>query len=157
VLRKTIGLATVTQHLKTTVDENGVTHITIDQMASGGVKGTTEKRQLTWTYREHSDWLFGNLKGKSRYNTLEKILEENKGKEDIEDDAKYICEGWLPETTEGEVVESFVDNQENGWTGWQVWGFAETNGVRYLTRRFAIRKGKEVVRVRLVYEWAGEL
>lgn len=157
MLRKTIGLATVTQHLKTSVSDSGVTHITIEQMASGGIKGTTEEREFDWTYRDHSDWLFGNLKGKTRYNTLEKVLEENKGKGDIEEDAKFICEGWLPETTEGDVVESYVDNQENGWTGWQIWGFAEINGDRYFTRRFAIRKGKEVVRVRLVYEWAGEL
>lgn len=125
------------------------------------MKGTTEKRTLDWQYRDHSDWLFGDLKGKSRYTTIANILEESKGKGDTEEDAKFICEGWLPETQEGDVVESYVDNEGKGWTGWQIWGFAEVEvdgkKERWFVRRFAVRKGKEVVRVRLVYEWAGEL
>jgi hypothetical protein len=158
--RKALGAATVTQHLRQTVAEDGTsTQINIDQLVSGGLKGSSEKRTLDWQYRAHSDWLFGNLQGRTRYNTLAKITEENKGQGVTEQDAKYLVEGWLKETEEGEVVESFVDNDGNKWTGWQVWGFADIGGQRKLTRRFAIRKKDkdEVVRVRLVYDWAGEL
>lgn len=90
---------------------------------------------------------------------MKAIIEESKGKGHVEEDAKYLAEGWLKETEEGEVVESFVDNEGAKWTGWQIWGFAEINGERKLTRRFAIRgKDKnEVVRIRLTYDWAGEI
>ncbi|KAH7087011.1 hypothetical protein FB567DRAFT_471107 [Paraphoma chrysanthemicola] len=161
--RKAIGLATVTQHLKqyptTGADGSPATQIDIDQTSTGGVKGTSEKRTLDWQYRGHTDWLFGTLQGKTRYNTLQAVTEENKGKGVEEEDAKFLVEGWLKETEEGEIVESFVDNDGNKWTGWQIWGFAEINGERRLTRRFAIRRKNkdEVVRIRMTYDWAGEI
>ncbi|KAF1912325.1 hypothetical protein BDU57DRAFT_459387 [Ampelomyces quisqualis] len=161
--RKTIGLATVTQHLKqfptTGADGKPTIQIDIEQTATGGMKGTSEYRTLDWEFRGHTDWLFGTLQGRTRYNTIKAILEENKGKGTDEEDAKYLVEGWLKETEEGEVVESFVDNDGAKWTGWQIWGFAEINGERKLTRRFAIRKKntKEVIRIRLTYDWAGDL
>jgi hypothetical protein len=161
--RKAIGLATVTQHISHTSTTGGdgqpVTQIDIEQFATGGVKGSSEKRTLDWQYRGHSDWLFGTLQGRTRYNTLKAILEENKGKGVEEEDAKYLAEGWLKESEEGEIVESFVDNDGAKWTGWQVWGFAEINGERKHTRRFAIRRKDkdEVVRVRLTYDWVGQL
>lgn len=86
-------------------------------------------------------------------------MEEAKGKGATEKDAEYLVAGWLPETEEGEVVESYVDNEGAKWTGWQIWGFAEKNGQRMFSRTFAIRKKDkdEVVRVRLYYDWAGEI
>lgn len=160
--RKAIGLTTVTQNLKQspTTGEDGqpTTEIIVEQTATGGVKGSTEKRTLDWQFRGHTDWLFGTLQGRSRYNTLKAVLEESKGQGVVEEDAKYLAEGWLKETEEGEIVESFVDNEGAKWTGWQIWGFAEINGERKLTRRFAIRRKDkdQVVRVRLIYDWAGE-
>jgi hypothetical protein len=96
--------------------DDGKYFIDIDQLATGGVKGTTEKRTLDWTFRDHSDWLFGNLRGKSRWTTFKELLEESKGKGVEEEDIKWLTEGWLPETAEGDVVDAFVDNQEKGWT-----------------------------------------
>ncbi|KAJ4287207.1 hypothetical protein N0V90_012605 [Kalmusia sp. IMI 367209] len=137
-----------------------VLHIDIDQIATGGMKGTSEHRALDWMYRPHSDWLFGDLQGRSRLSTLEAVLKEAKEEGGVkEKDAEFLAEGWLPETRDGEVVESWVDNDGKKWTGWQIWGFSDVNGERWLTRRFAIRRKDkdEVVRVRLVYEWVGEL
>ncbi|PVI08094.1 hypothetical protein DM02DRAFT_608198 [Periconia macrospinosa] len=171
--RKAIGLATVTQHIKqwdapSDIAPTGpaVPHILIEQTATGGVKGTTEDRTLDWTYRPHSDWLFGDIQGRNRFTTVKKLVEENKGKGVEEDDAKFLSEGWLPESggDDGVVVESFVDNEKAKWTGWQVWGFAELPGKpageRWFVRRVVVRKkgGKadEKVRVVLVYEWLSE-
>lgn len=146
---------------QTTTGEDGqpTTQVIIDQSITGGLKGTTEDRILDWHFRGHTDWLFGTLEGRSRYTTLANILEENKGKGDVEEDAKFLAEGWLKETEEGEVLESFVDNDGNKWTGWQLWGFAEIGGERKFTRRVAIRKkdNKDFLRVRLVYDYAGGL
>jgi hypothetical protein len=72
-----------------------------------------------------------------------------------------LTEGWLPESAEGEVVESYVENEGNGWTAWQIWGFAEVEvkgeKQRMHVRRAVVRKGKEAVRVKLVYSYGGEL
>lgn len=161
--RKALGASTITQHLKqspiTGEDGQPTTYIEIEQFGTGGIKGTTEKRYLNWQRHGHTDWLFGTVVGRSRYNTLKAVLEENKGKDDIEEDMKFLVEGWLKETEEGEVVENFVDNEGNKWTGWQIWGFAEINNERRLTRRFVVRRKDrdEVVRIRMTYDYMGEL
>lgn len=158
--RKALGAATVTQHLKHHTAEDGTSaQIDIDQLVSGGLKGTSEQRTLDWTYRSHTDWLFGTVKGRNRYTTLATMREEAKGKGVVEEDVKYLTEGWLPETAEGDVIETFVENEGNKWTGWQVWGFAEIGGERKYVRRVVVRKTdkNEAQRVRLVYDFAGEL
>lgn len=79
---------------------------------------------------------------------------------DAQADAKFLTEGWLPETQDGEVLESFVDNEKAKWTGWQVWGFAEAKkGERWFVRRIVIRRKDrdEAVKVTLVYEWLSGL
>ena len=161
--RKAINLATVTQHLTqkpaTGADGSPNVEVVIEQFASASVKGTTENRIMDWQYRGHSDWLFGTLQGRSRYTTIAALLEEAKGKDPEEEDAKFLAEGWLAETLDGEIVEGFVDNDGAKWTAWQIWGFAEIGGERRLTRRFAVRRKdkKQVVRIRLTYDWVGEL
>ncbi|KAH6638355.1 hypothetical protein C7974DRAFT_306901 [Boeremia exigua] len=158
--RKALGAATVTQHLKQHVAEDGTSvQIDIDQLVSGGLKGTSEKRTLDWEYRGHTDYLFGTVKGRNRYTTLATVLEEAKGKGVVEEDAKFLAEGWLKETAEGDIIEAFVENEGNKWTAWQIWGFAEIGGERKYVRRIAVRKTdkNEVQRVRLVYDYAGEL
>ncbi|KAF2187715.1 hypothetical protein K469DRAFT_628626 [Zopfia rhizophila CBS 207.26] len=163
--RKAISLATITQHLKMyeappESDPSGAptTHIDIDQRGTGGLKGTTEKRNLDYQWRPHSDYLFGDVRGKTRWVKLEDIVKEKEGGEqDLLEDAKFLVEGWDEETRNGELVDSFVENEDRGWTAWQIWGFATVDGKRMLTRRFAVRKGKEVERIRLVYEYAGKL
>lgn len=87
------------------------------------------------------------------------MLEEAKGKGITEEDAKYLTEGWLKETEEGSVMETFVENEGSKWTGWQIWGFAEIGGERKFVRRIVVRKTdkNEAKRVRLVYDYAGEL
>jgi len=150
--RKAIGLATVTLHCKQYTDDEGHTHIDIDQTATGGIKGTTELRELDWAERSHVDHIFGSLKGKSRWLTIDHP--------EITDD--FLKEGWLEGEDEsggpnGERhIESFVVNEEKGWTGVQIWGFAIIDGKRYYTRRVVITKGNEARKVRLVYNWYGK-
>ncbi|KAL5461426.1 hypothetical protein PMIN06_002191 [Paraphaeosphaeria minitans] len=165
--RKALGLATVTLHTKMyvrTPSDNAaagdVIQIDIDQIATGGIKGTSEHRALDWKYRPHSDWLFGELQGRSRLTTLEAVRKEAREQGGTKaSDVEYVTEGFLDETEGGETIESWVDNEGKKWTGWQIWGFATVNGERWLVRKFAIRRKDkdEVVKVRLCYEWAGEL
>ena len=161
--RKALGAATITQHLyqspTTGEDNTPTTHIKIDQLITGGLKGSVENRTLDWHYREHTDWLFGTVKGRSRYSTMAKTVEEGKSGGAKEEDIKFLAEGWLKETEDGDIVESYVDNEGNAWTAWQIWGFADIGGERKLTRKFVVRKKNkdEVVRFRLVYDYIGAL
>ena len=152
----------MTLHVKqyTLEDGSGTVKIDIDQVLSGGLKGSTEERTLDWEWRGHTDYLYGTVRGRNRFNSLAGVVEEGKAKGGAEEeDAKFLVEGWLGETQEGEVMEGFVENEGSGWTAWQVWGFAEIGGERKYVRRIVVRKtGKEEFkRVRLVYDWAGEM
>jgi hypothetical protein len=148
--RKAIGFATVTLHVKQYNDDNAVTHIDIDQTATGGIKGTSENRTLDWTFREHQDHIFGKLNGKNRWVTLDLV------------DDDFLTAEWLEGEEEkagpkGEThVQSFVQNDEKGWTAEQIWGFATIDGKRYYTRRVTVKKGSEALKVRLVYDWQGK-
>ncbi|KAF2442157.1 hypothetical protein P171DRAFT_433716 [Karstenula rhodostoma CBS 690.94] len=165
--RKALGIATVTQHTKMytkTPEDNtaagDVIHIDIDQMVTGGLKGTSEHRALDWKYRSHSDWLFGEVQGRTRLTTLEAVRKEAQEAGGVTaSDAEFVTQGFLAETEEGETIEGFVVNDGKKWTAWQIWGFATVNGERWLVRSFAVRRKDkdEVVRVRLCYEWVGEL
>ena len=74
----------------------------------------------------------------------------------------FLKEGWLHDDAEkggpaGELhIESYVENDERGWTGEQIWGFADVDGKRYYVRRVVIKKGGEELKVRLVYNWQGK-
>lgn len=144
--RKAIGLSTVTLDItqytgppsppsSSTVP---VTHLEIAQTATGGIKGTSEKRCLDYVWREHSDWMFGHVKGQSRWVKKEEIGDT------------FLEGGWIEE---GEYIESYVESLENGWTARQIWGFQMVNGERRYCRNIVVRKGEEKVEFRLVYDW----
>ncbi|KAF5849863.1 hypothetical protein GGP41_005297 [Bipolaris sorokiniana] len=161
--RKAIGVATLTQYLhQSPVDgSDGVptTHIKIDQVLTGGIKSSPENRTLDWTYREHTDFIFGVIKGRSRYSTLQKFQQESTETGATDEDIRYMTEGWLKETQEGEIIESFMSNAANKWISWNVWGFAESGGERKLIKKFTVRNidTGAVVRVKMVYDYLGPL
>lgn len=76
---------------------------------SGGIKGTREQRILDWTEREHADYVFGKVMGKSR--RLEKL-------EEVEDEV--LREGWLTGEGEAGFMQSWVKSCEYDWTAEQV-------------------------------------
>ncbi|KAF1992048.1 hypothetical protein K402DRAFT_345665 [Aulographum hederae CBS 113979] len=153
LLRKAIGLATITLHITTYTDPaDSSFHIDIVQPGVGNLGGTTEKRVLDSSEREHTDHIFGHVKGRSSWVTLEEV-----GMEDKEDEA-WLKEGWLEpkEEDEGKFVKSYVESVGNGWTATQIWGFAMIGEERRYVRRAVVRKGPKVERVRLVYDYKGE-
>jgi len=145
--RKAIGLATVTLHVKQ-YTTSSITHIDIDQTATGGIKGTTETRELNWEFKAHNDHIFGDLKGKTRWAAPDLI------------ESDFLKEGWLDIETEkggpaGEyLIETYVEAKA-GWTGQQVWGFAVVDGERRYTRRVLLKKGEAIHELRMVYNWVG--
>ena len=125
-----------------------VHQIDIAQSLTGGIPGTSETRITDWEKRLHEDHVFGKLDGQSRYlrgssvdgkvrpavavNTKvdDAVLAEKVGRflrgEILNDGAE--TEGFLVETEaaeefgegEGLWLQSFVVNNEKGWTAEQV-------------------------------------
>ncbi|KAL9582010.1 MAG: hypothetical protein Q9212_003545, partial [Teloschistes hypoglaucus] len=92
-MRRLISLATVTLTITqyTSSDDNN-THIDIHQVASPGNISSQENRILDWTYRDHSDKVFGEVKGKSRWAKLKEV-----------EDHEFLKEGY--DDLEGEHVQ----------------------------------------------------
>ena len=114
--RKAIALATVTLAVTQYADakDKNLIHIDIKQTVTGGIAATPEFRTLDWTLRPHSDRIFGELEGKSRFVALAKLRDEGEW-----DDLDFLGEGWEA-SPGGAFVQSWVENKEYGWTANQV-------------------------------------
>ncbi|KAH7257320.1 hypothetical protein BKA59DRAFT_103657 [Fusarium tricinctum] len=149
ITRKGIGMATITIDVNQysappkapNTSTDVVTHIDITQSASG-LTSTQENRCLDFNDREHSDWLFGNVKGRSRFVTLD----------EVEDD--FLKQGWLVEG-EGKFVQSIAESLDNGWVATQIWGFEEVKGERRYVRHVLVTKGDKRVTAKLIYDYQG--
>lgn len=153
--RKIILLATVTLSVKEYVDDNKITHIDLDQTATGGIQGTTELRILNWSEKSHEDHIFGTLKSQNRWVADLKTCESGKGGPLH----PFLTEGWLEEKVgpNGEGwVQNWVVNEEKEWTAEQIWGFSMINRQRYKTRKIVVTKGETVLPLTLAYEWKGK-
>ncbi|KAF4978060.1 hypothetical protein FZEAL_5526 [Fusarium zealandicum] len=147
LVRKTINMATISLAVNQysapakppSTSTDVFTHIDIEQSASG-LTSTQENRCLDSTFREHSDWLFGAVNGKSQFITLD----------EVEDD--FLKQGWLIEG-EGKFIYSYVESQGKGWIATQVWGFKEVNGERRYVRHVLVTKGTERVTAKLIYDF----
>ena len=132
-------------------------------MASG-LTSTQENRTLNWIDARHSDRIFGNVIGKSRLFALQNLQMQGSGGQD---DVKFLKAEVLRDLEspssfleeDGGYVQSWAVNQDEGygWTAEQIWGFEVLEGKRYYTRRVVVRKGQEVQRVRLVYDYNGSV
>jgi hypothetical protein len=148
LLRKGIGLATVTLTINQYeappkpphTSSDIVTHIDIEQSASG-LSSTQENRCLDNQHRDHTDWLFGTVRGQSRWVTLDEI-----------DDA-HLKKGWLVEG-DNKFVYSLAESQDNGWTATQIWGFKMVEGERRHCRNLLVKKGDKRVEISFVYDWS---
>jgi hypothetical protein len=158
VVRKAVGFATVSLSVKQYVgppsppstSEEEVTHVDIEQTATAGLKGSTENRCLDFVFRDHTDWMFGHVKGQSKW----------MGPEDIADE--FLKHGWEEGDAEktgpgGKThLYSHVESQDSNWTATQIWGFQLVAGERRYCRNILVKKEDERVTIRLVYDFVGE-
>lgn len=111
LIRKVIGLATVTSIIKHIKDDAGVEHLEVEQVMTGGLK-VKETRTLDWTEVYTDDNVFGPIINKARRLKVE------------EHDIAFLKEGWLPDTMEhgGINAHTTSDTPKNkiSWTAEQV-------------------------------------
>ncbi|KAF2146600.1 uncharacterized protein K452DRAFT_355080 [Aplosporella prunicola CBS 121167] len=153
--RTAIGLATITLHLKQYKDDAGTERIDIDQTLTGGIRGTREERALNWQWREHSDQIFGHVRGRSRRVAIGALSGEEKNAITDEDIA-FMRDGWSEDIVQGgELIETYVTSLDNGWTAWQTWGFEVVEGQRRHARHVVVKDKdvQKVLRIKLIYDW----
>lgn len=183
VLRKAIGVATITLHIHAYPDteDSKILHVNIDQTVTGGLKGTTEIRVTDGKERDHKDHIFGSNKGESYLiraakgddgKTRPKFQVRSKVGNEADDAkvAKFLrgeiladgspSEGFLVDDEgeeygegEGLYLQSWVVNLDSGWTAEQIWGFEIVNGERRYARRVAVVKDGKYELARLVYSY----
>jgi hypothetical protein len=163
---------TVTLNITQTADDDG-DHIHIKQPGFAGLKGTEENRHIPKgsekEWRDHQDHIFGHVKGKNNHKFKTFLLWFSdcailgysqwlklSDLSDSDEDEKFLKEGW---NDEADYIESYVESQGNGWTARQIWGFknvqSEGKTVRKYARNVVVKKGKDVRRAHLYYNYLG--
>ncbi|KAI0394811.1 hypothetical protein F5Y17DRAFT_426248 [Xylariaceae sp. FL0594] len=160
--RKAIGVATVEIEVKQYTDEEGKVHVHIEQTASK-LSSTTEKRTADWQPREHSDWLFGRVEGRTRFITAEQLAELVAGEAVAKKWTKtdHLARDWLAgeEEKTGPDGASLLLNHveaDAGWFATQVWGFQNVGGERRYVRNVVVAKGDEFVEFKMIYDYVSE-
>lgn len=81
--------------------------ITIQNVANMGLKGTTEIRHLDWQWREHWDYIWGQVRGRCGFKATRDVVDER------------LREGWMEETLQGECIQEDAmaggDEEGKGW------------------------------------------
>jgi hypothetical protein len=141
--RKVLNIGTITATIKQTVDADGLTHLTIDSKSGAGLPGSTENRILNNEARSKKHPLFGNVAGRTRWAELNDLP------------SPWLAEGWEEGTTK--VVLMTTDHIDTNATTYQAGGIALVNGERRYVRHIEVRKGSDVLKARIVYDYLGPL
>lgn len=148
-MRKVLGMATVTVVIKEW-EEDGHTHIDVENRPNGGLPPTTEQRVFDNKGVEIPHALFGKVCSRTRWAS----------KAELDELDGFLADGFeTEEKAEGGAGSSYVhiatDHLDHGVTTHQVWGFAQFNEQRYQTRHILVKKGEETAKVTLVYDYIG--
>ncbi|KAE8378258.1 hypothetical protein BDV26DRAFT_281180 [Aspergillus bertholletiae] len=184
LLRTALAFATLHIDIKTyeTVEpETGepATNIDFHQTTAGKLRGTTEKRTLTWKKKEHKDYFFGEVLGQSQFvggspdeaGHIRPEFDLQTSADDAQEIKSFLRGGnftesrdevgFLCEDVKGLWVHTFERSVSAGWTAEQVmrsiWGFELINKQRHFTRRIVVMNAKgRYLCVRLVYDFEQE-
>ncbi|KAI2615613.1 hypothetical protein GGR54DRAFT_612016 [Hypoxylon sp. NC1633] len=175
LVRKAIGAATVTLEIKQyrgapkppSESEELATHVDIQQVATAGIKGTAENRCLDHVFREHRDWLFGRVRGRTRFVTAAELAalvapDSGAARKDgfVADD--FLARDWLEGADEekGPQGESHIlslgESMDADWTALQAWGFQDVLGERRYVRNVVVADGDKFENLKMVYDYVPE-
>lgn len=152
IIRKAIFWATITGRLTQNKFE-GLTHISIEKTATGGIRGETETHRLDGSECSHGSAMFGTQLVRSSWLCLPAEDKTTVTTPSAIDE--YLLEGWLQEEPAGAPghIHVSVVNKKARWQAQQVWGFATVEGQRRFVKKFVVTRGDEAARVRIVYDW----
>ena len=148
LLRKAFKLATATFHIMQDTDSDGVERLTIDTVATGGIKGTREVRQLDGQWHANKDYVYGMCR---HLNLRTKLSDLS----DSDEDDLFLKSGWSQDVLDdNEIIMEKVD-AEAGWKARGTWGFGKIRGERKHVRRYVFRRDEQVLRKLQVFDYAG--
>ena len=155
MMRKLIGLTTLTLKADHGVDEDGAKVFYFTQAASVAITGLSEEKEIRYLdgrERSHSSALFGASTAQSRLVNLATATGHDEKPLD-----PLLTEGFLDEGEAGgeNNLLDLIVNHSRGWVMEQLWGFGIINDERRLKRKMLIRKGGEVAHVTAWYDWTG--
>lgn len=137
--------------------ETGTTRIDIEQSASG-LSSTHENRALDWSVRDHKDWLFGAVKGQSKFVSAADLAalvgEGGEARRERWADSDFLALDW-EEGDRDEYVLSHVA-ADAGWFATQAWGFQDVGGERRYVRNVVVAKGDKFENFKMVYDFVSE-
>jgi len=70
-------------------------------------------------------------------------------------DDEYLAKDWDQEGVKEGVVESYVVNEEKGWSARQIWGFEVLNEEKRYVRHLKFQKDDVLLLRKLVYDYVG--
>lgn len=142
VIRKAIGVASV--QLKVTHDDPDKIHME-NTATAASIPGTSEDYTLDYEWRTSHDPFFGDVEGRSRWITQEEAKQNG-------------AEGeWLEGDSDGKLIQAVGKKPDDAWVATHLWGFENVSGARRHTRRVkVVSKDGEEIKVRMVYDFAGE-
>lgn len=154
ILRKAISIATITGKLSQTRDDDGITTISIQQTATGGIEGETENYKLDGAENMHRSSSFGAQHIRSNWLDIKAAKPMSLSGELLD---PYLLQGWLDEEQAGQPghITVHVVNESAGWKVDQVWGFCNIDGKRYRAAKCLLVRGEKTAAARMVYEWVG--
>jgi len=113
LLRKAVGVATITFIITQDQTAEGVDRLTIDQRGTGGLKGVTEVRVLDKNPSKSSDYVFGELEN-SNYWVKTAELTDNFLRDDLEKNR------WEQDIQDGDAIKIDTVSPKKGWKSEQV-------------------------------------
>ncbi|KAH7394281.1 hypothetical protein BKA66DRAFT_567238 [Pyrenochaeta sp. MPI-SDFR-AT-0127] len=142
LVRKAICRASTTISIR----QEGVgpaTTIALDNTSNLGVQGTTEVRQLDWEFATHNDFVWGNVRGRSKFVS---ITDTPAGfpAANARDDAQ---------NEDSELLYNEIEALNGSWKSQMLWGFEIIDGSRYFVRHVKASRGSEHATARLVYNY----
>ncbi|KAK4985521.1 hypothetical protein LTR50_005929 [Elasticomyces elasticus] len=140
MVRQVVQYSSITVTLKQFADPKGKVHLEQQQTTTGGMR-TTKDRIVDGEWSQKDNKIWGPVRTRTRFVKLR----------DIDDD--FLKAGWTQDCLEGEVIETMDESLSDTWTARQVYGLAEVNGEKKQVRKIVAKKGDQVERIRMVYNW----
>ncbi|KAI6899849.1 hypothetical protein KC318_g10626 [Hortaea werneckii] len=134
LVRQAVQYSTITLHMKQYTDDKGTVHLDQESISTGNVS-SVENRELNGEWGERENKIWGKFSQGIRAR-------------------RRLPQGWNQETLDGEVIEAVNESCTDTWTAVQIYGFAEIDGQRKHIRRTVAKKGKQVEKITLVYDYA---
>ncbi|RDW59259.1 hypothetical protein BP5796_12183 [Coleophoma crateriformis] len=144
LMRKVLSMASVTVTIKEW-EEGGLTHIHVENRPASGLPPTTEDRIFDYKGIELAHPLFGKVRSQTRW----------AGAADLDEVDEFLAKGFETEASKTLFVHIMTEHLDHGVVTHQAWGFEEVEGERFQTRHIVVKKGDEVLRMMLAYDYLG--